>query len=517
MVLKLIRILILIFLFQITIYGDSSSRLSYIPIVRMCVFSSPNCHRCGMIEIDSLDYLSKEIGCKIESKYFDIDDIANYKKLVVIESKRGHNSSDIPVVFIGSYVLDGVERIEKGLTKAVKEYAEKGGVDWPDEIETIREKITESSTEEEKIEPETETKEIRTKNLVHLAFFYETGCKECDRVFYLLNYLEQEYPSLVIKKFDLRNRENKILFEAIAEKISLPEKQRLLPVTIFIGSEYLQQKDISLGKIEELLGRHKNEAVVWDVSDEYIAKARRKLAVRFSSFGLATVSFAGLIDGFNPCAFAILVFFISYLMVIRKRGKDILFLGLLFITGVFITYFLIGMGILSVLFRFTHYTLFSKILNAIIGSGCIILGILSFTDFLKVKQGNIKDITLQLPKAIKDRIHSTITKKTRLPHYLIGSFTAGVTVSVLELACTGQVYLPTIVYITGNPGLKLKGIFYLLVYNIFFIIPLFVILGFSWLGITMQKLTSFSRNNIAVTKFLLAVFFFSMGIFLLGR
>jgi cytochrome c biogenesis protein CcdA len=493
-----------------------SQSFADIPTVRLYVFSSPDCPGCEIIEPASLARLSGETGCRIEPKYFDIDDIANYRKLVEIEKRYGHSGSNMPVVFIGSYVLDGVEQIEKELKKAVKEYVGKGGVDWPDETETTWEKITEPETEEAGIEPETETTETVTKTPVYLAFFYETGCRECDRVFYLLNYLEQEYPFLIIKRFDLRDRENKVLFEAVAERISLPERQRLVPATLFAGSDYLQQKDIVLGKIEELLEKHKDgSAVVWDVPEEEMEAARERMAGRFSSFGLATVSFAGLIDGFNPCAFAVLVFFISYLTVMKKTGRDILFVGLSFISGIFITYFLIGLGILSVLFRFTHYALFTRILNGITGAGCIVLGVLSFTDFLKAKRGNMKDITLQLSKGMKDRIHSIIIKKTRLPHYVAGSFAAGIIVSVLEFACTGQVYLPTIVYITGNPGLKLRGTIYLLIYNLFFILPLFIILAFTWMGTTMQRLTEFSKKNVAVVKLLLSLFFFSLGSFLL--
>jgi cytochrome c biogenesis protein CcdA len=507
---KLIITFTSLFIVQAIIYGNSYFYSSHSSTVRLYVFSSPECPGCGIIEPASLARLSGETGCRIEPKYFDIDDIANYRKLVEIEKRYGHSGSNMPVVFIGSYVLDGVEQREKELKKAVKEYAGKGGVDWPDKIETTREKITEPEIEKG-IEPETE---IVTKTPVYLAFFYETGCRECDRVFYLLNYLEQEYPFLIIKRFDLRDRETKVLFEAVAERISLPERQRLVPATLFAGSEYLQQKDIALGRIEELLVRYKDgSAVVWDVTEEEMEAARERMAVRFSSFGLAAVSFAGLIDGFNPCAFAVLVFFISYLTVMKKKGRDILSVGLSFISGIFITYFLIGLGILSVLFRFTYYALFTRVLNGITGAGCIVLGVLSFTDFLKAKRGNMKDITLQLSKGMKDRIHSIIIKKTRLPHYVAGSFAAGIIVSVLEFACTGQVYLPTIVYITGNPGLKLRGTIYLLIYNLFFILLLFIILAFTWMGTTMQRLTELSKKNVAVVKLLLSLFSFPLEIF----
>ncbi|MBN1444989.1 MAG: cytochrome c biogenesis protein CcdA [Candidatus Omnitrophica bacterium] len=484
--------------------------------IRLYVFYSQDCSECGIIKPQGISTLSQRTGWKIEPEYFDIDNIENYQKLTELEAKYEDTDNELPVVFIGKYVLGGVKEIEKDIEKIVKEYAEKGGVEWPDEmVKTDKDEIAEKS---ETIKETEEMQQIETQKTVYLAFFYELGCKECSRTFYLLKYLGQKYPFLVIKKFDLKARENKVLFEAIAEKKDMPEKHRLLPATIFVGSEYLQQKDISQGKIEELIEENKTGSVViWDVSEEEMAKAEERIEGRFSSLKAATVFFAGLIDGFNPCAFAVLVFFISYMTVVKKKGKDMLFVGLMFITGVFLAYVLIGMGVLYVIFKYEYYTLFSSILNGVVGAGCLILGYLSFRDFLKAKRGDVKDITLKLPKAVNDRIHSTIISKMRLPHYMAGSFIAGITVSVLEFACTGQVYLPTIVYITGNPGLKLKGMFYLILYNLFFVLPLFIILALSWMGTTAQKLAEFSRKNVAVVKILLALFFFSVGVFLLVK
>lgn len=103
-----------------------------------------------------------------------------------MEKQYGHSGSNMAMVFIGSYVV-GVEQIEKELKKTVKKYAGQGRVDWPDAIEITRDKTT---------EPETE---IVTKSPIYLAFFTRQAVRNATRYFYLLNYLEQEYPSLVIK------------------------------------------------------------------------------------------------------------------------------------------------------------------------------------------------------------------------------------------------------------------------------------------------------------------------------
>jgi len=57
----------------------------------------------------------------------------------------------------------------------------------------------------------------------------------------------------------------------------------------------------------------------------------------------------------------------------------------------------------------------------------------------------------------------------------------GFLVSVLELACTGQIYLPTLIFISHVPELRANALIYLLVYNFMFVIPLIVV--FSPIGV----------------------------------
>jgi hypothetical protein len=209
------------------------------------------------------------------------------------------------------------------------------------------------------------------------------------------------------------------------------------------------------------------------------------------------------------------VFFISYLSVIKRKKREILIVGISFMLAVFLIYFLIGSGIFSFLSHFTSYTTFSKVLNVIVGIGAIILGLYSFSDFLKAKKGQINQMKLQLPKTIKTKIHSTIIKKMSLSNCIIGAFFSGIIVSFLEFGCTGQVYLPTIIFVLNKPAFTKQGYFYLLLYNLFFILPLFLILILFYIGTTSKKLANFSSKNIPAVKLILALFFFLLGISLL--
>ena len=65
---------------------------------------------------------------------------------------------------------------------------------------------------------------------------------------------------------------------------------------------------------------------------------------RFKQFSLWGVLIAGLIDGLNPCAFATIVFLVSYLSFLGKQSKEILTYGIIFTLGVFIAYIIAGWG-----------------------------------------------------------------------------------------------------------------------------------------------------------------------------
>jgi cytochrome c biogenesis protein CcdA len=60
--------------------------------------------------------------------------------------------------------------------------------------------------------------------------------------------------------------------------------------------------------------------------------------------GWLAVVLAGLVDGLNPCAFATIIFFVSYLSLSGKKGKEILITGASFTVGVFIAYLLVVLG-----------------------------------------------------------------------------------------------------------------------------------------------------------------------------
>lgn len=147
-------------------------------------------------------------------------------------------------------------------------------------------------------------------------------------------------------------------------------------------------------------------------------------------------------------------------------------------------------------------------------AGAIVLGILSFLDFLKACKGNLKEMSLQLPGVIKSKIHNKVKESASSAKHVVAAFIAGITISILELACTGQVYLPTIIFVTSRKEMRQAGLTYLLLYNIMFILPLTGIFIVAYKGTTSEKLASLAKAHVIPVKLVLAILFLGMGMLL---
>jgi len=319
---------------------------------------------------------------------------------------------------------------------------------------------------------------------IYIADFYEPGCHDCERAEQLLNQISFEYPQIEIKIIDISTPEGVTLAEQLGEMYNVPEYDRLLVPVIYIGDDYYLRNDITYENIVGTIKKIQDEELPppWDRVQEDNSSVQDRLIERFQSFGIGAIAISGLIDGINPCAFATIIFFISYLTLINRKGKELLWVGGMFTLAVFLTYFLIGTGALKIVTTLSFLPLARKIFCFVTAGIGLVLGCLSLADYLKFKKtGQSSEAILQLPPKIKQLIHSTIRKNVKTQHFVIMAAATGFLVSVLELACTGQIYLPTLIFISHVPELRANAIIYLLVYNFMFVIPLIVV--FSPIGV----------------------------------
>jgi cytochrome c biogenesis protein CcdA len=146
-----------------------------------------------------------------------------------------------------------------------------------------------------------------------------------------------------------------------------------------------------------------------------------------------------------------------------------------------------------------------------VGVLAIIFGILSIYDYFKLRAGKSEEVKLQLPRFLKRRIHTDIREKMKISNYIIGAGIVGFLVSISEFVCTGQVYLPTIMFVAEVPSLRIKALAYLFLYNIAFIIPLVIVFVLAYKGTSSDKLNLFWKKHTKSVKLITSVLFFILG------
>jgi len=258
--------------------------------------------------------------------------------------------------------------------------------------------------------------------------------------------------------------------------------------------------------------------------DAQVVPIREVILGRFKSFKPMMVISAGLIDGINPCAFTVLVFFISFLSFVGYKRSQMFIAGSFFILAVFITYLLIGLGIFEFLRQLKIFYVFTKIIYFLTTLIAFCLGLISLYDaFIYRKTKDPERIKLRLPHLVKTQIQNIIQDKVDIRgskfkrlhlKLILSTLSCGFIVSLLESVCTGQMYLPTIVYVLKTSFQKLEAFSYLLIYNLMFILPLTLIFIAALLGFTSGDFARFAKMHIVRIKILTAFVFFSLGIML---
>lgn len=496
------------------------------PVARFFVFEAQDCAHCQTVKEEVLIPLSSDqYGDQVEIRFFDIGALENYEVMVRLEGEYGISGlAAIPLVFIGDQVLVGEEEIRDRLPGLVEQYLAAGGCEFPSDdlpadAPTLPSEPDAAPVCEDPSNPgEAGVCEVIGGELaapVYIAYFYSSGCRECDRVSYDLAHLEERYPNLQVRSFDINDCAP--LNDAMSERSGVPPEERLLTPALFVGGEYLAGDDLNIERLEETIRRHSQEGCIppWEGLDTESPQAVNRIIQRFKSLSVLGVLGAGLLDGVNPCAFATIIFFVSYMTVMERRGKDILFVGGAFTLGVFLTYLLVGIGLLGVVHSLSVVEALSRLIYVGTGIFCLVLAGVSVYDVTKIRQGNIEDIALKLPQRLRRRAHKAIREGATIRNYVWAAFVSGLLVSLLELACTGQAYLPTIVFVTGVPGLRVHAIAYLILYNLMFVAPLVIIFVLVFYGTNSLQLAGFLRRNAALVKLFTAVLFAALGTWLL--
>ena len=218
---------------------------------------------------------------------------------------------------------------------------------------------------------------------------------------------------------------------------------------------------------------------------------------------LPLVAVSALIDSINPCAFSILLLTIAFLLSMGKFRSSILKIGGLYILGIFIIYMLIGLGILQTLHIFSTPHFMAKVgATLLVAFGVINAVNVLFPGF---------PIKLRVPTGAHQKM-AELMAKASLPT----AFLLGVLVGLCEFPCTGGPYL-MVLGLLHDTATYTKGLTYLLLYNLIFILPLAIILLLASDSTLLEKVKTWQRQEnktmrlgagIAMIVLGIAIFFF---------
>ena len=450
-------------------------------------FSSPSCHFCKMVEDKVLPQMMEKYGNLLDIVKFDTSQPLKYEFLLRMEKYFDINEAGIPKIFLGKKVLIGKNEIEQNLEMGILNVLFSGAQIFNNPFEHVK-----------------------------IDYFYNPlyiqRNKEAEYIYNeFLQGIEKRYQGkITIIRHNITKKEN---FDLMLQQTKqVLGKENYFTPKIFIAGNLLEGADgikqnMDLFIQEKLLpfSKEQKESVLFS---------------KISKFTLPAVVSAGLLDGINPCAFTVIIFFISFLAMAGYKKKEMFYVGSSFIFAVFLTYLLIGLGLFTAFYRLAFYKTISGIFRYIIIGIVFLLAGLNLYDYLvyKIKK-TPKNLILQLPGRIKFLIKKIIGKGYReqdrqqgIVRLIAIALGVGFIVSILESVCTGQMYFPTVAFLAQLPGIiKVKAAAYLVLYNLMFIVPLIIIFLLGLIGVTSEQFAVFIKRHLGKIKLLSALLFIFLG------
>lgn len=338
---------------------------------------------------------------------------------------------------------------------------------------------------------------------VVIDFFGVATCQECFEAEMLLESLKYEIDDdVVLNKFMLTEAKNQELKLKYARVYDIPENQYDLYPLIFIGKDAFYPANMNPDEILTSMqnySQEEREAKLKEI-EELEEDVSQRLKDRYEQFSVMVVLGAGLIDGINPCAFVVLIFLVSYLYYVGRGRNEILIAGLFFAIGIFGAYLAMGTGLLGAV---GYLESISKIFQLVFYPAMAvftgILAVLSILDFYRMHYKGKKAV-LELSAGLKKKTHDIIRKNARAKTIWIASLVTGVLVSFVEFMCTGQVYLPTIVYVINSAGVSADALGFLVIYNLGFTVPIIAITLIAYFSSSTKKIQEYMTSTNAAAK-----------------
>ena len=360
---------------------------------------------------------------------------------------------------------------------------------------------------------------------VEYALFVSPSCVHCNKL--KREYwgaLKEKYKDTVhFTEYDLSVPENNLLFNQTAQAYGIKAEERGYPAAA-VGSTFLmgyptEIRTYSEEAIEKAQLLHEKTNIQAITANQVQQTAEQA----FKKITFWAIIGSGLVDGINPCAFAVIVFFISFLTVYKYTRREIILVGISYCVAVFVAYLLLGLGVFKFLYAMRGFAYVIKAFYILTAALCLLFFVLAIYDFIIYRKTKKTDgMLLQLPHGLKVRIHKIMgfflrDKQKSTVRLVLAALAVGFCVSLVEAVCTGQVYVPTCVLIMQDPQFRARAAFYLVLYHLMFIVPLVTVFVLALIGYESKGFNDFLKKHLGLMKILLCLVFLALFVLLVGN
>lgn len=423
-------------------------------------FYDEGCPHCKVV----WDFLRRlqEQGLAFTLRTYEIHAPENWQLLYRLLAVYGAEVGPVPIMFVGDVAV--VYDTFYGLGPAPMKYAGRAQ-------ELLLEEVIARAVAENAPSPLTRLPTAATTAVLFLppqegpeVFAYE----------FLAAELVTEFPALEIRVLDPTTPEGRDRYEKLLRLYGSTGE----PPALFVGDLALVGGKLYRPRLDPLPypSPEAEKAVKEGVAKAVAERASSpldRLALR-EKLTLGAVVAGAALDSINPCDLAVLVLLLGTLLVVGKRTK-VIWAGLAFAAGVFVTYYLTGFVLYSILGITVGTRSFRTPFIYAVSSLAILVGLWEMKDLLWYG----KWFSIEVPERWKPSVKKITSKAISIP----GAFVVGLLDALFLAPCTSGPYL-VILTLLSQTTTRVQGALWLLLYNFIFVLPMIAVAFLVHLGVT---------------------------------
>jgi len=357
---------------------------------------------------------------------------------------------------------------------------------------------------------------VFANNEVDIYVFHGQGCPHCAQLLKFLDSIKDNYPSLNIVETEVYfDNEGRELFAKMCEAYGTEiqgvptlfiDDKVIVGFSESLSRSLIQEIDFCIEngcespilKLEDSSKLNETRVEVGDSSPSEDPKKTENV----KKLTIPVVISAAAIDAINPCAFAVLILLLTTILASGFRKRALL-AGLAFTISIYISYFLMGLGLYSAIQASGLSHGFFKVVAIL----AILLGLFNLKDYLWYGKWFI----MEVPLSWRPKMKTLLKGITSVP----GAFLIGFVISLFLLPCTSGPYI-VILGMLAKVTTKNYAIFLLLIYNLIFVLPMLLITSGIYFGFTTtEKAEEWRQSKLKHLHLIAGIIILLLGIAML--